>query len=633
MVPRVPSQLTSGSARMPWMSALPKRTELPQEQTWNIEALFASEAEWRTALENAANSVEEIKPFAGRLGESPQIMLQALQTYETRMLAAMKVAQYASLQLSTEGTNATFSSMFSEARGMVARLAAAGAYLEPELLTIEPEKLERFLQAEPALAVYRHYFDGLQTRRPHVRSGEVEAVLAAVSDPLGGHSATASAATNADMQFRPVDFQGELLPVSHSSVGDLLVHPSAEVRQAAWESYADGHLAFKNTLASSLQGSIKSFAFQARTRGYKSSLEMALAVSRTCGDNIPKGVYDNLIATFQAHLPTWHRFWHIRKKAMGGHLKSYDVPIYDAPAPLVPSPKITFWEAAETICRGMEPLGREYVQPMRKGLFEERWVDWGQNQGKRAGAYSAGLKGTFPYIFMSWSDDLFSLSTLAHELGHSMHSYFTHQTQPIVYARYSLFVAEVASNFNQALVRAMLLREAQTPEYKLAVLEEAFSNFHRYLFVMPALARFELELYQRIEKGGALTAPFLIERLAELFAEGYGGEVELDKERLGAGWMNFSHLYSPFYVYQYATGIAAANALAKDVLEQGEPAAKRYLDFLKAGDSVYPLEALKIAGIDMNSPEPVERGFAVLKSMVDELEQLVNQNGIPSGLH
>lgn len=606
------------------MSTLPKRSELPKEQTWNLEALFPSEAEWQKALEEAACSVEEVKPFAGRLGESVQVLLEALQTYETRMLKAMKVFQYASLQLATEGTNPAFSRMVGEARAVVAQLAAAGAYLEPEILRIPPETLERYMQLEPALAVYRHYFEALQSRQTHVRSGEVEAVLAAASDPLGAHAATAYAATNADMQFRPVEHQGQILPVSHSTIGELLVHPSPEVRKAAWESYADAHLAFKNTLSHTLQGSIKSFVFQARTRGYSSSLEMALkGGGRTCGDNIPRAVYENLLASFQANLPTWHRFWRIRKKALGGQLHTYDVPIYDAPAPLVPSPKITFWEAAETICRGMEPLGHEYVEPMRRGLFVERWVDWGQNQGKRAGAFSAGLKGTFPYILMSWSDDLFSLSTLAHELGHSMHSYFSRQTQPIVYARYSLFIAEVASNFNQALVRARLLREAPTPEYKLAVLEEAFANFHRYLFVMPTLARFEQELYARIERGGALTAPYLMERLAELFAEGYGGEVELDKERLGAAWMHFSHLYNPFYVYQYATGIAAANALARDVLEQGEPAAQRYLDFLKAGDSVYPLDALRIAGIDMHSPEPVERGFGVLKSMVDELERLL----------
>jgi oligoendopeptidase F len=479
------------------------------------------------------------------------------------------------------------------------------------------------MRSEPKLAVYRHYLEALFKRKPHVRSSEVEAVMAAASDSLGGHQASASAATNADIVFRAVKKGGQSLPVSHSSVGELLVDKSAAVRRAAWESYADGHLAHKNTLASTLQGSIKAFAFQAKSRGYKSSLDLALAGSRTSGDFIPQRVYDHLIATFKANIPTWQRFWRIRQKAFGGKLHTYDIPIYDSPAPVVASPKITYWEAAEAICRGMEPLGRAYVEPMRKGLFEERWVDWGQNQGKRAGAYSSGLKGTLPYIFMSWSDDLFSMSTLAHELGHSMHSYFSKGLQPIVYARYSLFCAEVASNFNQAMVRAMLLREAKNPKYKLAVLEEAFSNFHRYLFVMPTLARFELELYQRIEKGGAITAPFLIDRLAELFTEGYGDAVTIDRERMGASWMMFGHLYSPFYVYQYATGIAAANALAKDVLEKGEPAARRYMDFLKAGDSMYPLDTLKIAGIDMNRPEPVQRGFGVLKEMVDELERLV----------
>jgi oligoendopeptidase F len=225
---------------MTGMSNLPKRSELPKEQTWNIEALFASEADWRRALEEAARSVDEVKPFAGRLGESPQLLLQALETYETRMLLAMKVFQYASLQLATEGTNPTFTRMVGEARAVVTRLAAAGAYIEPEILRIPGETLARFLQEEPALAVYRHYLEALQTRRPHVRSAEVEAVLAAASDPLGGHSATAYAATNADMQFRPVEYQGQSLAVSHSSIGELLVHEHPEVRKAAWESYADG---------------------------------------------------------------------------------------------------------------------------------------------------------------------------------------------------------------------------------------------------------------------------------------------------------------------------------------------------------------------------------------------------------
>ncbi|RDI96097.1 oligoendopeptidase F [Meiothermus sp. QL-1] len=599
------------------MRPLPKRSELPKEQTWNLEALFPSEAAWRQALEEAKGYPEALAPFAGRL-DSPQQVLRALETYHERMLAAMKVFQYASLSLATDGTNPQYSRMVGEARAVLARLAAAGAYLEPELLALGKERLAAFIEQEPALAVYRHYFEALEARRPHIRSQEVEAVLAAAADPLAGHSATAYAATNADMRFRPVEHQGERYPVAHSSVGELLLHESEAVRRAAWESYADGHLAFQNTLASALQGSVKSYAFLARTRGYPSSLEMALAK-----DHIPRSVYENLLAIFQENLPTWHRFFRIRQKARGGRLYAHDVPIYDAPAPLVPSPRLTFWQAAELICRGMAPLGPAYVEPMRRGLFEERWVDWGQNQGKRAGAFSSGLKGTYPYILMSWSDDLFSLSTLAHELGHSMHSYFTRAAQPIVYARYSLFLAEVASNFNQAMVRALLLREARTREERLAVLEEAFANFHRYLFVMPTLARLERELYERVEAGGALTAPYLSERLVALLAEGYGGAVEFDEKRLGAGWMHFSHLYNPFYVYQYATGIAAANALVQRVLREGEAAAQRYLEFLRLGDSVYPLEALEVASIDMSRPEPIEEGFAVLRQMVDELERLV----------
>ncbi|MCL6527127.1 MAG: oligoendopeptidase F [Thermaceae bacterium] len=604
------------------MTSLPKRTELPKEQTWNLEPLFASESQWQSALERVSASIQALEPFAGRLAESGQTLLAALETREQIGLEASKVTMYASLQQSTDGGNALYTSMLSQARAVMAQVAAAAAYIEPEILAIPAERLEALVAQEPGLALYRHYFEGLRLRQPHVRSAEVEAVLAQASDPLGGHSATASAATNADMTFRAVEFGGQQLAVSHSSIGELLVHPEAAVRKAAWESYADGHLAFQHTLASTLQGSIKSYVFGTRARGYRSSLERALSVGRTV-NNIPRSVFDNLLAVFEANLPTWHRFWQLRRKAKGGRLPNPDVPLYDAPAPLVPSPRVSFREAAEIICRGMEPLGAEYVEPMRRGLLEERWVDWGQNIGKRAGAYSSGLKGTFPYIFMSWSDDLFSLSTLAHELGHSMHSYFSRNTQPAVYANYSLFIAEVASNFNQALVRAMLLREAKTPEYKLAVLEEAFANFHRYLFVMPTLAKFEKELYERIEAGGALSAPFLNARLAELFSQGYGGAVEIDPERLGSGWMNFSHLYQPFYVYQYATGIAAANALAQGVLEQGPAAAQRYLQFLKVGDSVYPLEALQIAGIDMTRPEPVERGFAVLKVMVDELEGLV----------
>jgi oligoendopeptidase F len=272
--------------------------------------------------------------------------------------------------------------------------------------------------------------------------------------------------------------------VSHSSVGEYLSDTNADLRRAAFEAYADGHLAFQNTLAATLQGSVKSYVFRARARNYGSSLEMSLA-----RNHIPKRVFENLLETFKEYQPVWHKYWRLRKQAMNGALRTSDAPIYESPAPLVPSTKVTFLEASHLILKGMAPLGAEYIDPMRKGLLEQRWVDWGQNQGKGAGAYSSGAQGTHPFIFMSWTDDLYSLSTLAHELGHSMHSYFTNLTQPAIYTDYSMFVAEVASNFNQAMVRNDLLKSATDKTAKLALLEEAFSNFHRYLFVMPTLAQ------------------------------------------------------------------------------------------------------------------------------------------------
>jgi oligoendopeptidase F len=598
--------------------SLPKRNEVPLDKTWSIQTVFANEALWRTALEALPASAAEIARFAEKLSESGAVLFEALQLRDRVFLEAYKISMYSSLLASIEGTNTVYSSMNAEAGSALAHLGGAAAFFGPELVALEDPKLEKLMQDEPRLELYRHHLEELRSQRAHVRSGEVEMLLAQASDPLGAVNSISSAVNDADMKFKSILHDGKDIEVSHSSVGELLSDTNAEVRRAAWESYADGHLAFQNTLAATLQGSVKNYVFRARARNYTSSLEMSLA-----RNHIPKQVFENLLETFKTYQPVWHKYWRLRKQAMNGQLHTSDVAIYESPAPLVPSTKVTFLEASQLIIKGMQPLGAEYTEPMKQGLLEQRWVDWGQNQGKGAGAYSSGAQGTHPFIFMSWSDDLYSLSTLAHELGHSMHSYFSNATQPAVYTEYSMFVAEVASNFNQAMVRADLLKTAPDKTAKLALLEEAFSNFHRYLFVMPTLAQLERELYERIERGGSISAPFLSERLIELFSEGYGGAVEIDATRLGASWMNFGHLYSPFYVYQYATGIAAANALARDVLEQGEPAAGRYMEFLKTGSSRYPIDALKLAGIDMNNPEPVQRGFEVLKSMVDELETVI----------
>ena len=396
----------------------------------------------------------------------------------------------------------------------------------------------------------------------------------------------------------------------------LVTDADREVRRSAWENYADAHLAYKNTMANCLLAGIKQDVFMARARRYDSSLEAALAPH-----NIPVDVFHNLIDTYREHLPTWHRYWHVRAKALGLEtLREYDVK-----APLIETPiPVGYEQAVDWIAAGMAPLGDEYVARLRQGCLNDRWVDIYPNRGKRAGAFSWGGPGTQPFIMMSYTDDLYSLSTLAHELGHSLHSYYTWESQPLVYSDYSLFVAEVASNFNQALVRDYLFKQHDDREFQIAVIEEAMANFHRYFFIMPTLARFELDIHEQVERGDSFNADSLTELMADLLADGYGDGVTMDRARSGITWAQFSsHLYANFYVYQYATGIAGAHALARGVLDGESGASARYLDFLRAGGSLYPLDALKLAGVDLTTPAPVEEAFAVLDGLVDRLETLV----------
>ncbi|MEM8861736.1 MAG: M3 family oligoendopeptidase, partial [Chloroflexota bacterium] len=409
--------------------------------------------------------------------------------------------------------------------------------------------------------------------------------------------------------------------VAQGTIRAILANPDREARRTGYTNYADTHLAYKNTMANALAAGIKRNVAIARIRGYESGLDMAL----TSG-NIPHAVFHNLIDTFKANLPTWHRYWAIRRKALGvDQLQEYDIKAGLSKN----SPKVTYEDAVQMIADGMLPLGPEYVNVMRNGCLEDRWVDVFPNKGKRMGAFSAGRGGTKPFIMMSFTEDLFGMSTLAHELGHSMHSYLTwEQNKNYLNAQYGMFVAETASNFNQAMVRADLLNKHEDPEFQIAIIEEAMANFLRYFFIMPTLARLEMAMHERVEQGQALTADVLTNLTADLFGEGYGDEVVMDRERIGITWAQFhTHLYSRFYVYQYATGIAGAHALADRILSGTEGAAEDYLNFLKAGGSVYPMDALEIAGIDMTKPEPVETAFRTLAGYVDRLEKLIEMRG------
>jgi oligoendopeptidase F len=335
-------------------------------------------------------------------------------------------------------------------------------------------------------------------------------------------------------------------------------------------------------------------------------------------------MFHNLLGIFQKKLPLWHKYWRIRRKALG--VKKLHP--YDVWAPLTAKKhKVPFEQAVDWICEGLAPMGEEYVSVMRKGCLEDRWVDWSPNAGKREGAFSTRVPSdTHPFIMMSYTDDVGSMSTLSHELGHSMHAYYASRAQPMIYYTYPSIIAETASNFNQAMTRAHLLKTNPGKSFQIALLEEAMGNFHRYFFIMPTLARFELETHQRVEKGLPLTAEYMINLMADLFSEGYGGEMDFDRERVGITWGTFTtHLYIDFYSFQYAIGISAANAIAKRILDGTPNAAQDHINFLKAGSSKPPLEIYKIAGIDMTSTQPIEDAFAVLEEYVDRLGELTGK--------
>jgi oligoendopeptidase F len=598
-------------------STLPRHNELPVQYTWNAPSVFPSDEAWEREWNLIdAGLASAAKKYQGHLTDSAALLYECLQTRDETLRRAQVLMVYADMASAVDSNDQQAVAMSGRARSLYGQVLATFAFVEPELIAIGAVKLRGWANSEPRLALYAHYFDDLFRKQAHIRSGEVEELLGLLADPFSGVSQNESMLTNADFQFKPArSSTGEELVMSQSTYDGLIHSPDREVRRTAFESLTDEYLAHKNTLANNLVTSIKQNVFKMRARRHDSTLAASLFE-----DNIPVEVFHNLIDVFRRNLPTWQRYWAIKRKALGVDQLHY----YDIWAPIATQrPTVSYEQGVEWICAGLAPLGEDYVRALRRGCLDDRWVDVYPNQGKVGGAFSTGAPGTHPFILLSYHDDLFSLSTLTHELGHSLHTYLTFENQPTIYCNYSLFVAEVASNFHQAMVRAHLFKTHSDPQFQLALLEEAFANFLRYFFIMPTLARFELEVHQRIERGEGVTADTLMKLMDDLFAEGFGGELAIDHERHGIIWATFGHLYADYYVYQYATGISAANALAQRILAGTPHAAEDYVRFLKAGNSVYALDALKIAGVDLTRPEPVLAGFEVLGEMVDRLEKLV----------
>jgi oligoendopeptidase F len=597
------------------MSSLPLRSSVDKSYTWNAESVFATPEAWSAEVDSILAALPEIKKFEGTLKDAATL-LSAFETIEGLMARMNRAYVYAGFSFSVDTTDQSAAAMNGKAQGLYGQVMATAAFLNPEVLAIGQEKLKQWTKDEPRLAVYEQFFNNLFRKQEHVRSGEVEEIIGMLADPFSGAGEASSLLRNADMKIPSIkDKDGNEVELSESVINAILVNDDRAARRESWENYHATLLSYKNTLAAALSTSIKQNVFLSRVRKHANALELMLSEI-----NIPVEVFHNLLETFKKHLPIWHRYFEIRRKALGlDTLEPYDIW-----APLIPThPKVPFHQAVEWIAEGLLPMGKDYVGILRNGALEERWVDVYPNKGKRSGAFSWGAPGTHPFIMMSYTDEMISVSTLAHELGHSMHSYLTWQNQPFVYSDYSLFAAEVASNFHQAMVRAHLLKANPDKNFQIALIEEAMSNYYRYFFTMPTLARFELETHTRVENGQPLTADTMIELMADLFTEGFGDKVNVRREHVGMTWARFGHLFSDYYVYAYATGIAGANALAKRVLNNEPNAVEDYLGFLKAGCSDYPLNVLQRAGVDLTSSQPVDAAFEVMADYVDRLEKLL----------
>ena len=611
---------SSPTAAVPHAGAIPARHEVPVEMTWDVESVFPSDDAWEAAFVAAEARLPKMDAHRGRLAESGDALLAALVLRDDLYEAVARVYAYADLRFSEDAGNGRYAAAYDRAGGLRSRFAAAVSWVDTEILEIPTERVADWEATVSGLVPYRHAIRRVHDRRDHVRPAEIEELLARASDALGTPGTVHVVLEDNDLPFGSItDEDGETVPLSQGNIERFLASRDVRVRRETWDLAADAYLAFADTFAAAYAGSVKRDVFYAQARGYGSALEASLAPNQ-----IPVEVFHNLVDTVRANYPTWQRYFHVRRRLLGVETLTPG----DLAAPLASDPPhVPFTDGVEMILASLAPMGEAYVEINRRGIAD-RWVDVLPNIGKGGGAFSNGTKGTHPFISMNYLDDIGSVSTLAHELGHSLHTYHATRSRPMAYWPYSMFAAETASNLHQALMGRYLLALDPGWDWQVSVLEERMANFLRYFFIMPILARFELDCHGRVERGEALTAGQMGEALAALFAEGYGDAVSVDPDRTGITWARFSHLYTPFYVFQYGTGIAAASALAEQIMSEGEPAVARYIAFLEAGGDGYPIDLLDAAGIDMRSREPIERAFALMAGYVDRLEALAAERGL-----
>ena len=592
---------------------IPTRQELAVEDTWATEDMFVSDEAWEAELASLAADQEEIVSFAGRLGESAKTLFDYLTVMEKLDVKISLLANYCMRKSDEDTRNSVYQAMVGKFRSVMVRLGAAGSFETPEIMAISDEQLDAFYAEEPKLERYRRYLTNMRRRKAHTLSAAEEKLLASAGEMSGAPSNIYGLFANADMTFPDaIDADGKAHPVSQGTFVGCEESPDRVLRKSAYESLYGQFGNFKNTAAALLNAQNKQLKFFAEARTYGSAFEAAL--DRT---NVPTSVYLNLIEAVHQNLDKMHRYVRLRKKLLGvDELHFYDV--YTALVDGVDK-KIPFAEAKQTVYDALAPLGEDYRAVLKEG-FDNRWIDVYQNVGKRSGAYSAGAS-VHPYVLLNYSGTLDSQFTLAHEMGHALHSWHSNKFQNPVDAGYVIFVAEVASTFNEALLMEYLLGKTTDKKERAYLINHVLEQFKGTIFRQTMFAEFELNIGRMVQEGKTLTADVLCaeyRRLNELY---FGPDMVVD-DLIALEWARIPHFYYNYYVFQYATGYSAAIALSRKVLSGGESAVKDYLRFLSGGCSKSPIELLRDAGVDMESPVPVSQAMELFGELLDEMEKL-----------
>lgn len=599
------------------------REEADARCKWAIEDLYKDDEDWKRDYELLKSRIPELTKFRGRLGESAEVLLSMQKLSDELNQLLEKVYVYANQRLHENTDNSTYQNLASQAQGLLVELSESLSFVEPELMELPDGIIETFLDENEELSVYRQYFENIIRQKKHVLPTEQEQLLAAMGEVAESPKDIFSMFNNADIRFPEITGEdGHPVQVTHGRYMSLMQSRNRQVRKDAFEAMYGVYGDWRNTLAAMYRANVKQEAFLAKAHKYTSDLEAALD-----GSHIPVKVYEQLIEAVHESMPLMYRYMKLRKKLLGVE----ELHMYDLYVPVIEQDhsEIPFEQAKKTVLEGLAPMGEEYLHLLREG-FDHGWIDVYENQGKRTGAYSWGAYGTHPYVLLNYQGTLHDVFTLAHEMGHALHSWYSDEHQPYIYAGYRIFVAEVASTCNEALLIHYLMeqsKKAGDQKKTMYLINYFLEQFRTTLFRQTMFAEFEKITHGLQEQGETLTADRLCEIYYDLNKLYFGEEICVDQE-IAMEWARIPHFYTPFYVYQYATGFSAAIALSKQILEQGAPAVEQYKKFLKGGSSMYPLELLKMAGVDMEQKAPVQDALAVFAQYLDEMERLADHDTV-----